>query len=130
MRKTMFYCDRCGKLIENTAYALAVHYYDKNGDTDQDEGAELCFDCYNIVDKAIADLIKPPKQKEPIKHEKPHGGQNKARLDLGKIVALRMAGWSLEKIGDEMGCSAQTIANHLDEAMDFYSKRKGENEDE
>jgi len=120
VRKTMFYCDRCGKLIENTAYALAVHYYDKNGDTDQDEGAELCFDCYNIVDKAIADLIKPPKPK------KKAGGYGKLDLDLGKIAALHNAGWSSIKIGDELGVSDTTIRNHLQEALDFLAKQKEE----
>ena len=37
----------------------------------------------------------------------------KKELDLGKVKALRKAGWTLEKIADEMGCSAQTIANKL-----------------
>lgn len=35
-------------------------------------------------------------------------------LDDGKILALRTAGWSLQKIADEMNVSQQTIANHLD----------------
>lgn len=34
-------------------------------------------------------------------------------LDIGKIKALRNAGWSYEKIGDEMGVTGQTIFNHL-----------------
>ena len=37
----------------------------------------------------------------------------KKELDMGKAKALRKAGWTLEKIADEMGCSAQTIANKL-----------------
>lgn len=37
----------------------------------------------------------------------------KKPLDIGKVKALRKAGWTLEKIADEMGCSAQTIANKL-----------------
>lgn len=37
----------------------------------------------------------------------------KVQLDMGKVKALRKAGWTLEKIADEMGCSAQTIANKL-----------------
>lgn len=40
------------------------------------------------------------------------GAQRKA-LDDGKIRALRKAGWTLEKIADEMGCSIQTVANRL-----------------
>lgn len=37
----------------------------------------------------------------------------KKPLDMGKVKALRKAGWSLDKIADEMGVSAQTIANRL-----------------
>ena len=37
----------------------------------------------------------------------------KKDIDIGKVKALRKAGWTLEKIADEMGCSAQTIANKL-----------------
>ena len=46
-----------------------------------------------------------PKQAQPKPAKKP--------LDMGKVKALRKAGWTLEKIADEMGCSAQTIANKL-----------------
>lgn len=121
MRKTQFFCDRCGKLIEDTAHVLAVKYYNAQGeDFDWDEGAELCKDCYNVVDKAIADLIKPPKQK------KKAGGYGKLDLDLGKIAALHNAGWSSIKIGDELGVSDTTIRNHLQEALDFLAKQKEE----
>lgn len=34
-------------------------------------------------------------------------------LDMGKVRALRNAGWTFNKIGDEMGVSSQTIANRL-----------------
>ena len=34
-------------------------------------------------------------------------------IDNGKIKALRDAGWSYEKIADEVGCSPQTVANRL-----------------
>lgn len=41
--------------------------------------------------------------------------KNKKTLDMGKVKALRKAGWSLDKIADEMGVSPQTIANRLKE---------------
>lgn len=44
-------------------------------------------------------------QKEPVKKRK--------RIDVGKVKALRNAGWSLQKIADEMGCCPQTVANVL-----------------
>lgn len=34
-------------------------------------------------------------------------------LDMGKVQALRNAGWSLKKIADEMGVSDVTIWNNL-----------------
>lgn len=39
--------------------------------------------------------------------------KKRKRLDTGKITALRNAGWSLQKIADEMGCCEQTVANVL-----------------
>lgn len=52
--------------------------------------------------------VKVPKEPKPVKEE-----PKRKPLDDGKIKALRKAGWSLEKIADEMGCSAQTVSNHL-----------------
>lgn len=34
-------------------------------------------------------------------------------IDTGKVKALRKAGWSLQKIADEMGCSMQNISRIL-----------------
>ena len=45
----------------------------------------------------------------------PKAGTRRKDLDDGKIRALRKAGWTLEKIADEMGCAPQTIKNRLDE---------------
>lgn len=44
------------------------------------------------------------KEKKPVK---------KVIIDNGKIKALRDAGWSYEKIADEVGCSPQTVVNRL-----------------
>ena len=127
MRKIMYYCDRCGKQIQtDVVRILATHYYTQDNNTDvpddEEEGAMLCNTCIDIVDAAIVAAMKLVTL--PEKPKKQHGGQNKKNLDLGKIAALRNAGWSLEKIGDEMGCSAQTVANHLEEAMEFLANNK------
>ena len=42
---------------------------------------------------------------------KKHGA--KKALDMGKVKALRDAGWPLSEIAAEMGVSPQTIANRL-----------------
>ena len=52
---------------------------------------------------------KPENKQEPKKTGRP-------KLDTGKMVACRKAGWSIAKIADEMGCTQQTVANHLHEA--------------
>lgn len=41
-----------------------------------------------------------------------HGGGPKG-LDVGKIHALRKAGWTISKIADEMGCCEASVYNAL-----------------
>ena len=48
---------------------------------------------------------------KPVKREP----KNKKTLDMGKVKALRDAGWPLSEIAAEMGVSPQTIANRLKE---------------
>lgn len=55
--------------------------------------------------KAEAKPTPPPKS--------PAGQGRKRKLDTGKMTALRNAGWSYEKIADEMGCSAGTVWNYF-----------------
>lgn len=52
---------------------------------------------------------KQSKQKKQIWEPK----QDPVRIDHGKIVALYKAKWSIKKISDEIGCSQQTVINHL-----------------
>lgn len=40
-------------------------------------------------------------------------GKQRKPLDMGKVTALRNAGWSMKKIADEMGVSEGTIWNNL-----------------
>lgn len=59
-------------------------------------------------------VVKPA----PVKKKAQSGGRKP--IDDGRIMALRAAGWSYSKIADDLGCSPQTIVNHV-EAM----KNKG-----
>ena len=52
---------------------------------------------------------KPAKQ--PKAESKKKGGP--AGIDHGKLIALHKAGWSIEKIADEMGCTTTTVRNHI-----------------
>ena len=50
---------------------------------------------------------------EPEEPEERGKQGRKTNLDLGKIKALKRAGWPNYKIADEMGVSAPTISYHL-----------------
>ena len=126
MRKITFYCDRCGKELTGTIYQLATIYFEaSNPDVSEcDYGADLCEACYRAVDNAVLTEIQTGKQLQQIEEAKakkakekiaPKVKKNKTRydIDLGKVGALRDAGWSWEKIGEEFHCSAQTIINHV-----------------
>lgn len=60
------------------------------------------------AEQNVESLFKPPAAPK-----QPKKACNALNLDIGKIKALRKAGWTLAKIADEMRCSTQTIANHL-----------------
>ena len=62
------------------------------------------------VPKKEAQKVEPVKLKAP-KESKP--APNKKKLDDGKMLALRKAGWTYAKIADEMGCAEQTVINHI-----------------
>lgn len=63
-------------------------------------------------DRKTVEAVDKFMEKIEIRPVRKRGG-GKRPLDDGKIGALRRAGWSLAKIADEMGCSAQTVANRL-----------------
>ena len=49
-----------------------------------------------------------PKPKKPV--PKKQAGK---KLDWGRAMALRKAGWSYKAIGEELGCADVTVAAHL-----------------
>lgn len=66
--------------------------------------------------------VEPEKAEEPEKAaepEKPKApkkkGPARTPLDIGKVHALRNAGWKLQDIADEMGVTITTIRRRLDE---------------
>ena len=61
-------------------------------------------------EKKVPEAPKEASKPEP----KPAAKKStKKDLDMGKVRALRDAGWSLDQIAVEMHCSPQTIANRL-----------------
>ena len=56
---------------------------------------------------------EPEQAPEPSPKPKPEKTRGRKPFDIGKLRALRNAGWSVAKIADEMGVSEQTIRNHM-----------------
>lgn len=54
-----------------------------------------------------------PTQKGPEQAPKQSRKPAQKEVDWAKARALRNAGWSYDKIGDELHISGQTVANHL-----------------
>lgn len=119
MRKITYFCDRCGKQITGNLIRIGAHFIDTADEEiiDEEWGADLCRDCYEIVDDATMKAIKEveEKPKPAPKPKKPNNrpAPNKVDIDMPKVFALRKAGWSLDKIGEEFGVSGQTVANHI-----------------
>lgn len=137
MRKITFYCDRCGKQIPDKSimHQLMTKLVDvldvcTSGfaEEEEEEGAELCADCYKEIDDMVAFMVENPtihfdggKQIVP---KDPKKQNNRAKLDIGKIGALHNAGWTNQKIADEMGVSSVTIGNRMQEALEFLANKE------
>lgn len=136
MRKTTFFCDRCGKMLSGKAQQLGVRDIDTEtggAEIDGEWGAELCPDCYRMIDDMIAFVVKN-------KMFKFSGGKlfnmagahvsstahNAKPLDMPKVIALRNAKWSYDKIGEEFGVSGVTVKNQLEK----YNKTQEEKNDD
>lgn len=124
MRKTVFVCDRCGKVIEKRVISVAVAVGDVDGDMGEfgelGESWDLCHEC-------LEDLRRFMKSKStPEPQAKPRRKGPRLELDLGKMAALRNAGWSYDKIADELHVSQGTVINRMPEAIEFMNSQEAE----
>ena len=135
MRKTTFFCDRCGKMLSGNSQQLATRFLDTDTgeEVDHEYGADLCNECYRMIDDMIAFVVKN-------KMFKFSGGKlynmagahvsstahNAKPLDMPKVIALRNAKWSYDKIGEEFGVSGVTVKNQLEK----YNKTQEEKNDD
>ena len=113
MRKTIFTCDRCGKTIKDGSYIVRGEIWGESGEviaTYEHGLFELDF-CAACMREVLNSAVRCAHE---ITEEVDKTEKDKARrIDTGKIGALRRAGWSLKAISEEMGCSIQTVCNHL-----------------
>jgi len=124
MRKTTYYCDRCKQPINGMVFQLATLFgtaEDFEIRHDMTDGAELCEDCYKIVDDACASAIRN------VTRVVSHSSTSKRRIeiDFPKVEALRDAGWTWKKIGEEFGVSDATIITRYREYIEEKEKTDG-----
>ena len=131
MRKTTYFCDRCGKQSADIIQLGHRRIDTESGyELDHEWEAELCPTCYKEIDDTIVHMIWHPEYKAPTQVISPTAKPKKATnsrkldLDLGKIAALHNAGWTNQKIADEMGVSSVTIGNRMQEALEFLANKE------
>ena len=91
---------------------------------DNEQAEAVINGAITILYGALADLSRPvtsspmdgetkaEKPKKP-KETKPKTEPKRKPFDVGKLGALRKAGWTVAKIADEMGCSEATVYTYM-----------------
>lgn len=120
-------CDRCSAEIKgcNIGY-IAINWRDMpNGDLLYDnphEDKHFCGSCMKEIEEFItkkqAESV-PICQEQPSEQEQPKETPPRKRIDYGKLMALRNAGWPNAKIADEMGMSKGAVSV----AISTYKKK-------
>lgn len=116
-------CDKCGAEITKDPIRLNMNYVDvATGEilepktTIQQQERDYCELCARSIlnyaeQKAVLIVehrtIKP--KKTEVKEPEEDQGKPKKKLDIGKIMALKKAGWSAADIAEELGTTAQSI---------------------
>lgn len=128
-------CDRCGKEIKEHGEDIGYIIMGVNvnpmkgvvlmqGDDRLNIDSHYCQGCMNEIKAFIQNRknigllsVNQPKavsgpNETASKHEETERKRRK-RIDIGKIMALKNAGWSNVKIADEMGMNPQAVANAI-----------------
>lgn len=120
MRKII--CDCCGREITGNPMELCWSFRDRlTGDIiTQDSGTpamqkkleqmknrEYCEEC---VGMSIESLFRFQGDHDRMEKEQEEDSRPKRKkLDEGKVIALKEAGWSAKMIAEEFGCSLQAV---------------------
>ena len=116
--KVTYHCDFCKQLIDTDSDTVRAIMPDRIGykgsflaDTDDQIRHYHDYCLEHILSIQFKDEEPEP---EPEEEQKPEPVK-KERVDHGRIVALYTARdpWSIKDIADDVGCSAQTVINHL-----------------
>lgn len=112
MKKTVYVCDRCEKVItdgDHMMIALEVHTGEDGLLTpvrDDDRVIHFHSECMNSVLQERREL--PEQQEEgpaPEADQEKKSGKKKKEVDMGKIKSLYDAHWPTKDIADDLGIS-------------------------
>lgn len=113
MLKTIYVCDKCKKEVEGPWLVVEEGLRHSAEETaDVTDRMDLCGNCAGDWAKMKASWLA----------DKPRGKTGRKLLDREKIMSLHTAGWSLEKIADEMNCMPDTIRTIISKAKKAASE--------
>ena len=126
-------CDKCGAEITKDPIRLNMTYVDvMTGDIEdpitskeqrERDYCELCAKAVlNFAEKKAIVVVEHPTikpKKTEVKETEEDQSKPKKKLDIGKIMALKKAGWSAADIAEELGTTAQSIYS----AVHTYKKK-------
>lgn len=122
MKKTIVYCDVCGKQITGQVYKVFFGVQESAGIVadqcfdDIEKEMDFCVLCIGKVADAVRVLASPPtleEAEEPKPVEEPKEKKTRKKVDAAKVWALYDANWGTADIAFEMMCSTQTVRNIL-----------------
>lgn len=119
-------CDKCGAEITKDPIRLNMTYVDvMTGDIEdpitskEQRERDYCEVCakaiLNFAEKSeglrfeYQAAVKKKEKEHTTKEPEEDQSKPKKKLDIGKIMALKKAGWSAADIADELGTTAQSI---------------------
>lgn len=76
------------------------------------EDLEKLLEMFGSAPKQEEKKMDPKKEDAAKESPAPEKKKRNRGIDYGKIKALKDAGWTAEKIADEMGISVATVYNH------------------
>lgn len=112
-----YFCDRCGNEITGAIGRIQIAIGDSPRFREEGQ-ADYCVECIEEIVSLIRAAPAEPETKAPEPKEKKSAPK---RIDYGKIMALKRAGWGNQQIAEEM----QMSKNALAQAICTYRKKKG-----
>lgn len=120
MKQITYKCDICGCEGEDGFYRAYISEMGETNPETYELNKELsdthwCNDCISTVVDVINSIGCAEPEPEPEPEEKKVPRQN---IDMGKVVALRNAGWSFKAIAEEIGSSQATVCKRFNRLLD------------